>query len=171
MAVANERIYNHLLYGIRERKGFVQITGEVGAGKTTLCRALLEEISDAFTTALILNPALDADLLIKAICMEYGLQVKGMDRLEMMAELNAFLLDQLANNRTLVASLPIATEMVPEARATMMGFNQASHASGRIIGSLIALPLFGVDRLWLVALAGCVSVGVAIVFAWKATRP
>ena len=77
----------------------------------------------------------------------------------------------LAFEFTLVASLPIATEMVPEARATMMGFNQASHASGRIIGSLIALPLFGVDRLWLVALAGCVSVGVAIVFAWKATRP
>ena len=36
--------FNHLLYGIRERKGFVQLTGEVGAGKTTLCRALLEQL-------------------------------------------------------------------------------------------------------------------------------
>ncbi len=103
--------YNHLLYGIRERKGFVQITGEVGAGKTTLCRALLEEISSSFTTALILNPALDADLLIKAICMEYGLQVKGMDRLEMMVELNAFLLEQLANNRDTVLIIDEAQDM------------------------------------------------------------
>jgi len=103
--------YNHLLYGIRERKGFVQITGEVGAGKTTLCRALLEEISGSFTTALILNPALDADLLIKAICMEYGLQVKGMDRLEMMAELNAFLLEQLAQDRDTVLIIDEAQDM------------------------------------------------------------
>ena len=58
--------FNHLLYGIRERKGFVQLTGEVGAGKTTLCRALLEALGDNTSTALILNPVLDADLLIKA---------------------------------------------------------------------------------------------------------
>src|SRR5215468_1800632 len=47
---------NYLLYGIRERKGFVQITGEVGAGKTTLCRALLEQLGSNYSTALILNP-------------------------------------------------------------------------------------------------------------------
>ncbi len=50
--------FNHVLYGIRERKGFVQITGEVGAGKTTLCRAMLEELDDSYATALILNPIL-----------------------------------------------------------------------------------------------------------------
>ena len=74
--------FNHLLYGIRERKGFVQLTGEVGAGKTTLCRALLEQLGPEFSTALILNPVLDADQLVKAIAMELNLQVKGMDRLE-----------------------------------------------------------------------------------------
>jgi general secretion pathway protein A len=73
--------FNHLLYGIRERKGFVQLTGEVGAGKTTLCRALLEQLGDNYSTAVILNPALDPDQLIKAIAMEFGLQVKGFDRL------------------------------------------------------------------------------------------
>src|SRR5678815_4844217 len=53
---------NHLLYGIRERKGFVQLTGEVGAGKTTLCRALLEHLPpEQFSTALILNPVLPPD--------------------------------------------------------------------------------------------------------------
>jgi general secretion pathway protein A len=106
--------YNHLLYGIRERKGFVQITGEVGAGKTTLCRALLEEISETFTTALILNPALEPDQLIKAICLEYGLQVRGLDQVEMMAELNAFLLQQLANGRDTVLLIDEAQDMTNE---------------------------------------------------------
>ena len=79
--------FNHLLYGIRERKGFVQLTGEVGSGKTTLCRALLEQLGPKFSTALILNPVLDADQLIKAIAMEMGLRVKGLDRLETVAEI------------------------------------------------------------------------------------
>src|ERR1051326_4058205 len=56
--------YNHLLYGIRERKGFVQLTGEVGAGKTTLCRAMLDQLDGHFATALILNPVMSADELM-----------------------------------------------------------------------------------------------------------
>ena len=94
--------FNHLLYGIRERKGFVQITGEVGAGKTTLCRAMLEQLGDNFSTALILNPVLDADQLVKAIAMEFGLNVKGMDRLETVAEINQFLLAQAEQGRDAV---------------------------------------------------------------------
>src|SRR5881409_4027022 len=86
---------NHLLYGIRERKGFVQITGEVGSGKTTLCRALLEQLGNNYSTALILNPALTPDLLIKNIAVEFGLDVTGMDRLAMMNQINWFLLRQL----------------------------------------------------------------------------
>ena len=72
--------YNHLLYGIRERKGFVQLTGEVGAGKTTLCRALLEGLDELYATALILNPVMSAEELVKAIAIEFGLPVHGLDR-------------------------------------------------------------------------------------------
>ena len=61
--------FNHILFGIRERKGFIQITGEVGAGKTTVCRAILQELGSAYRTALILNPVLDPDQLVKAIAM------------------------------------------------------------------------------------------------------
>jgi general secretion pathway protein A len=94
--------FNHLLYGIRERKGFVQLTGEVGAGKTTLCRALLEQLDGHFSTALILNPVLSANELMKAIATEYGLEVKGMDRLETMAAINDFLLKQTLAGRETV---------------------------------------------------------------------
>ena len=63
----------HLLYGIRERKGFVQITGEVGAGKTTLCRAALEQLGPTVQTALILNPVMSASQLLRTILVELGL--------------------------------------------------------------------------------------------------
>jgi general secretion pathway protein A len=95
--------FNHLLYGIRERKGFVQLTGEVGAGKTTLCRALLEQLDGRFSTALILNPVLSGNELMKAIAVEFGLEVKGLDRLETMALISDFLLRQtLAGKETVL---------------------------------------------------------------------
>jgi general secretion pathway protein A len=103
--------FNHLLYGIRERKGFVQLTGEVGAGKTTLCRALLEQLGPAFSTALILNPIMTADQLMKAIAMELSLQVKGMDRLETVAEINRFLLQQVEHNKDTVLIIDEAQDL------------------------------------------------------------
>jgi len=106
--------FNHLLYGIRERKGFVQLTGEVGAGKTTLCRALLEQLPDTFSTALILNPVLDPDLLVKAVAMEFGLNVKGVDRLETVAIINDFLLRQMADGKESVLIIDEAQDLSNE---------------------------------------------------------
>lgn len=105
---------NHLLYGVRERKGFVQITGEVGSGKTTLCRALLEALGKNYSTALILNPVLDAGQLLKAIAMEFGLQVKGLDRLETVAELNRFLLREVECDRDAVLIIDEAQDLTLE---------------------------------------------------------
>ena len=102
---------NHLLYGIRERKGFVQLTGEVGCGKTTLCRVLLEHLGPDVSTALILNPVLDADQLIKAIAMEFGLSVGGKDRLETVEVINRFLLDQVRLNREAVLIIDEAQDL------------------------------------------------------------
>jgi general secretion pathway protein A len=91
----HQEAFNHLLYGIRERKGFVQLTGEVGAGKTTLCRALLDQLDPHFSTALILNPVLSADELMQAIATEFGLNVQGEDRRGTISAISEFLLRQL----------------------------------------------------------------------------
>lgn len=106
--------YNHLLYGIRERKGFVQMTGEVGAGKTTLCRALLEQLDGQYSTALILNPVLDPNELMKAIAVEFGLGVKGLDRLETVAKINEFLLQQVEAGRESVLIIDEAQDLTDE---------------------------------------------------------
>jgi general secretion pathway protein A len=106
--------FNHLLYGIRERKGFVQITGEVGAGKTTLCRALFEQLDSRFSTALILNPVLSAGELIKAIAVEFGLFVNGLDRLDILAGLNGFLLQQAERGKAAVLIIDEAQDLTDE---------------------------------------------------------
>jgi general secretion pathway protein A len=61
-----------LQYAIRRREGFVVITGDIGTGKTTLCRALLEQIDRKTFTALVLNPFLSEDDLLRLILQEFG---------------------------------------------------------------------------------------------------
>ncbi|MBL9169386.1 MAG: AAA family ATPase [Verrucomicrobiales bacterium] len=106
--------FNHMLYGIRERKGFVQLTGEVGAGKTTLCRALLEELGKNFSTALILNPVLNNDELLRAVATEFGLEVKGATRLEVLAEINRFLLSEAQKEREVLLIIDEAQNLSNE---------------------------------------------------------
>ncbi|MEE9420559.1 MAG: AAA family ATPase, partial [Desulfatiglandaceae bacterium] len=60
----------HLLYGMGERGGFVLLTGEVGTGKTTLCRSVLEQVPEGVEVALVLNPKQTALELVGSVCDE-----------------------------------------------------------------------------------------------------
>jgi general secretion pathway protein A len=91
----HQEAFDHLLYGIQQRKGFIQITGEVGAGKTTLCRALLDSLGSQYKTALILNPIMTTEQLLWLILAELGLGPESYDRMENLDRLNRFLLEQL----------------------------------------------------------------------------
>ncbi|MBT9457529.1 MAG: AAA family ATPase [Burkholderiaceae bacterium] len=64
----------HLLYGLRGGGGFVLLTGEIGAGKTTVCRCFLEQIPKRCNVAYIFNPKLTVNELLKTVCEEYGIQ-------------------------------------------------------------------------------------------------
>jgi len=105
--------FDHLLYGIRERKGFIQITGEVGAGKTTLCRAVLEELGPRYKTALILNPCMSAAQLLRAILVEFGLKPR-IDRVACLEVLNKFLLQELAAGNDVVLLIDEAQDLSAE---------------------------------------------------------
>jgi len=61
----------HLLYGVRSGGGFVVLTGEIGAGKTTVCRCFLEQIPERCNVAYIFNPKLTVDELLKSVCAEF----------------------------------------------------------------------------------------------------
>src|SRR3954447_25801260 len=64
----------HLLYGVSGGGGFVLLTGEIGAGKTTVCRCFLEQIPAGCNVAYIFNPKQTADELLKSICDEFGIR-------------------------------------------------------------------------------------------------
>lgn len=66
----------HLLYGVDGGGGFVLLSGEIGAGKTTICRCFLEQIPEHCNVAYIFNPKLTVADLLKSICHEFHLEVR-----------------------------------------------------------------------------------------------
>lgn len=104
MSRHHKEAYSHLIYGIQERKGFIEITGEVGTGKTTLCRALLREIShnNNIKTALILNPTLSELQLLQTVLEDLGLHVKGKNKIALLKTLNDFLISELTRGHNVV---------------------------------------------------------------------
>jgi general secretion pathway protein A len=103
--------FEHMLFGITQRKGFIQITGEVGAGKSTLCRAVLEQLRQGFATALILNPVMTGIQLVRTILHEFGLDDRGNDRVQLVRRLNAFLLERLRAGQDVVLFVDEAQDM------------------------------------------------------------
>ncbi|MDP3939458.1 MAG: AAA family ATPase [Deltaproteobacteria bacterium] len=92
----------HLLYGIRQRSGFILLTGEVGTGKTTLCRALMHSLDADTEVALIFNPNVSSAELLQAINQEFGLPGASESRKALVDELNAHLLTRRQAGKNLV---------------------------------------------------------------------
>ncbi|MEW6534973.1 MAG: AAA family ATPase [Candidatus Auribacterota bacterium] len=92
----------HLTYGIEARKGFILITGEVGAGKTTLCRALLSRVNENVEVAFVLNSYLNAFEILQTINQDLGIHTKAQSKKELIDELNEFLLRQKQQNKNVV---------------------------------------------------------------------
>jgi general secretion pathway protein A len=96
--------FDLLQYAIRRREGFVVITGDIGTGKTTLCRAVLEELDRRTFTALVLNPFVSAEDLLKLMLRDFGVvsreelkrgRLAGVSRQDLIDTLDEFLLSLL----------------------------------------------------------------------------
>ena len=77
MSARHREALAHLLYGIRNDSGIVLLTGEVGTGKTTVCRCLLEQLPENTNLAFILNPKVSVNELLSSICDELGIAYAG----------------------------------------------------------------------------------------------
>jgi len=119
LSEAHREALAHLLYGIGQggAGGFVQLTGEVGTGKTTLCRCLLEQVPEDTRIALILNPLVTPRELLAGVCEELGMDVSGFSdsNKALVDTLNAFLLKEHAAGRRVVVVIDEAQNLSPEA--------------------------------------------------------
>ncbi len=101
MSQRHQEALAHLLYGVNSGGGFVLLTGEVGAGKTTVCRCLLEQIPATCDVAYIFNPKLTVEELLSSICVEFGIaHPAGNSSIKVFVDcINTHLLDAHARGR------------------------------------------------------------------------
>jgi len=107
----------HLLYGISESGGFVQLTGEVGTGKTTIVRSLLAQVPKDAEIALILNPRMTAPEFLLTICEEIGIGVQDAATgsvKDLVDILNSYLLRAHAEGRRVVLVVDEAQNLAPD---------------------------------------------------------
>ncbi|HSB07143.1 MAG TPA: AAA family ATPase [Thermodesulfobacteriota bacterium] len=108
----HKEAFAHLLYGIKNRVGFIALTGEVGSGKTTILRTLLSQLdADHYRTALIFNPCLSPTELLQNISREFGITNHTSNDSALLDPLNRFLLQQNAEGRTVVLAIDEAQDL------------------------------------------------------------
>ena len=91
-----------LLYGIYQRGGFIVLTGDIGTGKTTICRAILEKFDDNVKTAVVFNSFLTREELLESILQDFGCPSNGKSKKERIDALNKFLIQQLSQGKNAV---------------------------------------------------------------------
>lgn len=111
-AHGHQEALNTLLVALQCGEGFVKITGEVGTGKTLLCRRLLQTLGDSVLTAYLPNPNLEPQTLLLALAEELRLEdVAGLDQYHLLRKINHGLLDYARNNKRVVLCIDEAQAM------------------------------------------------------------
>ncbi len=122
----HKRAFAYLQYGVHQSEGFIIITGEVGAGKTTLVRSLLEQIDpNQLVAAQLVTTQLDAEDLLRSVAMAFGISTRAGDKAQLLAELEAFLIS-----------------LVPQGKRALLIVDEAQNLTGRAIEELRMLSNF-----------------------------
>jgi general secretion pathway protein A len=102
LSAKHTEAFAHLEFGLKQRGGFVVITGEVGTGKTTLCRYFLERLDEDTHSAFILYPSLSAVELLRSVCEDLGITERGWTAKEWVDILHRFLLEARTEGKNIV---------------------------------------------------------------------
>ena len=116
MSQRHQEALAHLLFGLSGEGGFVLLTGEIGAGKTTVCRCLLEQIPETCDVAYIFNPRLTVEELLASLCNEFHIALPEgpLSVKQLVDAINLFLLDGHARGRHAVLIIDEAQNLSPE---------------------------------------------------------
>jgi general secretion pathway protein A len=116
MSTGHREALAHLTYGIKDGGGFVLLTGEVGTGKTTVCRRLFEMLPETTEIAFILNPKMSVEELLATICDEFGIRYPegNMSVKVFVALINDYLFDIHSKGRRAVLVIEEAQNLKPD---------------------------------------------------------
>jgi len=97
LSQSHEEALAHLRYAVKDGEGFVEIIGEIGTGKTLLCRTFLESLGDDVESAYVFNPRMDALDLLKTVCDKFGIPSSSHASIKALIDaLNVFLIEKKA---------------------------------------------------------------------------
>ena len=120
---SHEHAITLLMQAIRRKEGFIVLTGDIGTGKTTICRALLQQLDQSTFTSLILNPFLSVEELLREILLDFGVvsrqavrsgRIAGATKHELISTLHDFLLSLIAIRGSGVLIIDEAQHLSPE---------------------------------------------------------
>src|SRR4051794_5893463 len=112
----HKRAHAYLQYGLYQSEGFIVLTGEVGAGKTTLIRYLLRGLdTNKVVATQLVSTQLDADSLVRAVATAFGVAAAGEDKAGVLARLEAYLLGLVQEDRKAVLIVDEAQNLAPSA--------------------------------------------------------
>jgi len=109
----HEEALNRLLLAISERNGFAVVTGEIGSGKTTVCRTLLNKLDSTTKVVLILNTHLSKKELLTTILEDLGVEYKSRSKTHLLSALNKYLLAQASKDINVVLLIDEAQNLTP----------------------------------------------------------
>jgi len=104
----------YITYGVFQKKGFIAVTGEVGVGKTTVVNAFIDLFQPSLEVAFVFSTKFPFDQLLYLICSDFGLNVEGLNKAQMLLALNRFLISQHESNRNTVLIIDEAQNLSPE---------------------------------------------------------
>jgi putative secretion ATPase (PEP-CTERM system associated) len=112
----HKRAFAYLQYGVHQSEGFIVITGEIGAGKTTLVRNLFEQLDrNRLVAAQIVSTQLDADDMLRSVSIAFGLPIKAVDKASLLATLEAFLCQLAVAKKRALLVVDEAQNLTPRA--------------------------------------------------------
>lgn len=110
----HKKAITYLEYGIKEKIGFILLTGEIGSGKTTIIRNLIKNIDGSVKLARINNTKVSSEQLISMINEDFGLEVEGKSKTKLLSELNLFLIEQYSKQVQPILLIDEAQNLSPD---------------------------------------------------------
>jgi putative secretion ATPase (PEP-CTERM system associated) len=137
LSKTHKRAMTYLNYGIRERAGFILLTGEVGSGKTTIIRDLIERCDERIVLGKVFNTNVNAEQLIAIINDDFDLPVKGRDKISLLRDLNHFLVEQYANGKQPLLIIDEAQNLAPDALEEVRMLSNLETADSKLLQILL----------------------------------